>query len=202
MISEGDNSAPNLVINEYYNQPVLSSSGELVEQAYRLAWNDNGGRAAVWSGYNVGGPWGCGSAFLAFGLASGKTMNDQADTGIGRAQAGTLKLVNSFAGVKASQTLSDNGSVIIDASTGMTHVIALAGDATSSTITKPVEGQQLTIIWKQDAVGDRAYAWPANCKFANGAPPDASTTVGYQDSVTFVFDGTYWLEVSRAPAIH
>lgn len=100
-----------------------------------------------------------------------------------------------------AQTLSSNGAVTIDASTGDIQHITLAANATSSSITNATIGQRLTIAWYQDATGSRTYVWPSNVKFAGNAAPTASTTAAYRDRVSFYYDGTYWEEDSRAVAV-
>lgn len=104
-------------------------------------------------------------------------------------------------GPPTAQTLSGNGAVTIDASTGGWQIVNLAANATSSTITGAATGQVITLSWIQDATGSRTYAWPSNCKFAGGAAPTASTTASYRDNVTFRYDGTNWIEIARSVAI-
>ncbi len=101
----------------------------------------------------------------------------------------------------ATQTLSSNGAVTINALNSRGVAVTLAANATSSSITNGAAGQVLTIEWIQDATGARSYVWPSNCKFAGGAAPTASTTATYRDSVTFRFDGTSWFETGRAAAV-
>src|SRR5205823_771250 len=100
-----------------------------------------------------------------------------------------------------TQVLAAESAVVIDARQGNTHRITLEAKGNATTITNATLGQQLTIEWLQDAVGNRAYSWPANAKFAGGAAPAASTEKGYTDSVTFRYDGVNWKETSRAVGI-
>lgn len=101
-----------------------------------------------------------------------------------------------------AQTLASAGAVTIDASRGNLQVVTLQANATSSTITNPVDRQQMTVTWIQDATGGRSYAWPTNCKFAGGSAP-SDTTVAKRTSVTFVYDlaSTSWYEIFRAAAV-
>ena len=107
----------------------------------------------------------------------------------------------SLPGLLAAQTLASNGAVTISASNGNVQAVTLAANASSSAITGAVTGREITIQWIQDGTGSRTYVWPPNCKFAGGAAPSASTTAGWTDSVTFIFNGTNWLEKARATAI-
>lgn len=93
------------------------------------------------------------------------------------------------------------GAVALDASAGSLQIVSLTANASSSTILNPVAGQVLTVQWIQGLGGSHSYVWPTACKFAGGAAPSASTTVGYTDAVTFAFDGAVWKEQGRAVAI-
>jgi hypothetical protein len=103
------------------------------------------------------------------------------------------------------QNLTANAAVQIDAALGNMHVIFLNASAVSSTIINPTFGQVLTVEWIQ-TVGGRTYAWPPNCRFAGGAQPPHSSTIGYADSVTLRchYDGSSfaWHEMSRAIGVH
>ena len=103
-------------------------------------------------------------------------------------------------GAAAAQTLAASGAVTIDASTANIALVTLQANATSSSITNVHKGQRLTISWIQDATGGRTYVWPTNCKFAGGAAP-SDTTASKGTSVTFVNDGTNWIETGRAVAV-
>lgn len=94
-----------------------------------------------------------------------------------------------------------SGAVTIDAATG-NAAVTLNGNATSTTISNPTDGQDLEITYVQDATGGRTYAWPANCKFAGGSAP-SDTTASKRTSVRFVYDAatTSWYERSRAVAV-
>ena len=82
---------------------------------------------------------------------------------------------------------------------GDIHAVTLEAEASTVTIVEPVQaGQVITIEWIQGGAGGHTYTWPANCKFAGAAVPPPDLTAGRRDSVTFRYDGTNWLEVSRA----
>lgn len=114
---------------------------------------------------------------------------------------GVWKAGRGTAEARVSQTLAANGAVTIDAATGSVQSVTLQANASSSSITNPTTGQRLTITWLQDATGSRAYAWPTTCKFAGGAAPVASILAGARDRVMFEYDGTNWLEISRAVGV-
>ena len=97
---------------------------------------------------------------------------------------------------------SSGGTVTFDVSFGNIQPVTITGNVTSSSIANPSAGQVVTIAWVQGAGGSHTYAWPANCKFAAGTAPAASTTAGYTDSVTFYYNGTNWIETSRAVGVH
>jgi Pectate lyase superfamily protein len=100
----------------------------------------------------------------------------------------------------ASQSVTSSGAVTVDATAGRTQEITLSADALSTTITNP-HANRLTICWVQNSTGANTYVWPANCKFAGGSAP-SDTTANTRTSVTFTYNGTNWIEVSRAVAVH
>ena len=107
----------------------------------------------------------------------------------------------SLPGILAAQTLTVSGAVTFSAAAGNVQAVTLSANAASSAITGAVTGRELTIQWVQDGAGSRTYVWPTNCKFVGGTYPSASTTAGYTDSVTFIYNGTNWLEKARALAV-
>lgn len=103
----------------------------------------------------------------------------------------------------ATQSLATNGAVTFTPLNGGIHRVALAANATSSTIGSPAtNGHPITICWAQDATGGRTYAWPGNTRFAGGAPP-SDTTPNTMTTVTFFYDNSSgrWVETSRSVAV-
>lgn len=96
-----------------------------------------------------------------------------------------------------AQTLSVAGAATIDASTGHVQKITLGANATSSSITNPSTGQRMTIEWTQDGTGGRSYVWPANVIWTQGSAPTATRKANSSDLVTFIYDGTNWVELGR-----
>jgi hypothetical protein len=123
--------------------------------------------------------------------------------GTGQVTVGTAGAT--FAGgvvqARTTQTLAANGAVTINCNLGNIATVTLNANATSSTFSNAVTGQVLTVEWIQ-GTGTNTYAWPASCKFAGGAAPTASTSVGFLDSVTFEFNGASWIETSRSVGVH
>lgn len=116
-------------------------------------------------------------------------------------RSSTDKLSNKIIGhLAAAQTLAANGAVTMDSSAGSVQRVTLNANATSSTLTNAATNAQLTIEWIQDATGGRTYVWPTSCKFAGGAGP-SDTTASTRSSATFIHDGSFWREVSRAVAV-
>jgi hypothetical protein len=117
-----------------------------------------------------------------------------------RSQPRTLRTDAAWAAGVGTQSLAADGVVTVDASTGNTQIITLSANATSLSITNPSLGQILTLQWIQDAAGGHTYNWPAVCKFGPDGTPTVTTTANARDSVTFVYNGTNWIEVARATA--
>jgi hypothetical protein len=88
-------------------------------------------------------------------------------------------------------TTTFSATPTFDASAALSFKITLTGNVTSSTVTNPTAGEQITFIITQDGTGSRTFAWPANFRGASPIAPDA-TLVSIQ---TFIYDGTNWRAV-------
>jgi hypothetical protein len=85
----------------------------------------------------------------------------------------------------ALNTMSFSSTPTFDASLGNAQRITLTGNVTSSTLVNASAGEFLSFIICQDAVGSRAFAWPANLK--RGMTIGA--TAGTCSAQDFIFDG-------------
>jgi len=86
-------------------------------------------------------------------------------------------------------------SLTIDASAGDTVVVgALTANITAvNAPTNPTTGQRLTILFLQDGTGGRTVAgWNAVFKQAWA---DTGNTLNKRSSISFVYDGTNWIQV-------
>lgn len=95
-------------------------------------------------------------------------------------------------------TPSYGPSVAIDRTLGKTFKI-LVTDGADFTIHNPmpaVDGRETTIIVRNDGAGVMGLiTWDTAYRLA----PFVNPTAGRMQSVTFVFDGTDWIETSRTP---
>jgi parallel beta-helix repeat protein len=98
----------------------------------------------------------------------------------------------------STQTLSSNGAVTFDARAGNNLQVTLGANATSSSIINPATGQDITLTFVQDATGSRTYTWPTGIVWATGSAPTAQTAANTRDSVTLLYDGTNWNELTRS----
>lgn len=161
-------------------------------------------------------------------IRKGFTINDQAGPGIGHQyqlsngayggstlalsdattsawiwhiSGNTMGMDSGFALRRTAQSVG-SANVTIDASTTNCTVITLTANqgGNTTTITNPTDGQVLTIQWKQDATGGRTHSWHPDVWWAGGAAPNATTTAGHRDSVTFTYDAvaSRWIETSRS----
>lgn len=96
-----------------------------------------------------------------------------------------------------TQTLASNGAVTVDASTGQIQNVLLQANATSTSITNGQAGQRLTLMFQQDGSGAHTVVWPT-AKYTAATAPTVTSTANARSSVTYVYDGTVWVEQSRA----
>jgi hypothetical protein len=106
----------------------------------------------------------------------------------------------------ARQTMAAGAGGAIDPRAASHHIITLTGHQTDATFIAPgaVDGQIITIEWKQGGAGSYTYLWPNGCKFNANTAPVRSTAVGLSDIVTFRYDapsGGYLYEQSRAVGV-
>lgn len=62
-------------------------------------------------------------------------------------------------------------------------------------------GVVLTIKLTQDGTGSRAFTAPSNVKLAGGAVTLTTTATTGVSILTFMFDGTNWVEIARSLAV-
>jgi hypothetical protein len=88
---------------------------------------------------------------------------------------------------------SATGATTLDASQGNAFAFTLTGNITL-TITNPSDGQEITILFKQDATGSRSVTWPANVK-GNMTVSGTANSVSQQK---FAYDlaSTNWYAVN------
>ena len=88
-----------------------------------------------------------------------------------------------------------------DASESDVFSMTLTANVTSSTITNPVIGKEITFLLSQDSTGGWTFAFPSDVVLRTGALL-ISSGVDEVTAVTFIYDGTNWQEVSYDPDEH
>jgi hypothetical protein len=81
----------------------------------------------------------------------------------------------------------------LDASGSNAFTATLATNITTFTINNAVEGQTLSVLFKQDGTGSRTIAWPASFRWPAGSAPVLSTAAGSRDLLTAQFIDGVWL---------
>jgi hypothetical protein len=95
----------------------------------------------------------------------------------------------------------DVADLHIDPGNGNFQQFTLLNDLADSDILPAQAGTELTVQFVQASGGSQTVSWP-DAKYAAGTAPTTSTTAGYVDSVTYVYDGTNWQETARSIANH
>ncbi len=96
---------------------------------------------------------------------------------------------------------SVSGSVTIDFTSKVDHVLTLTGNVTSIAFTAPANTasalMRLSIRLVQDATGGRTVTgWPVAVKWAGGSAPTITATANKADIVTLEYDGTSYYAVA------
>lgn len=81
-----------------------------------------------------------------------------------------------------------------------TTIVTLNGNVSTLNISDAKPGMKVTLVLLQDATGGRTVGWHSSFKFAGGSAPSAPAA-GTRNILTFVYDGTNWLECSRSVAV-
>lgn len=89
------------------------------------------------------------------------------------------------------------GSPGFNRQNGSVQTVTLGGNITPSIVSGVGYGDILTLEITQDATGSRTLTWPANFKKAAGSLV-LTTTAAATDIVSMFWDGTNWIELSRA----
>jgi hypothetical protein len=96
------------------------------------------------------------------------------------------------------QAVAYASSITVDTLDGeVVNVGALTGSITINAPTNAATGQKLTFIFTQDGVGGRTVTWNAVFKVA-WTP---TTTASKINTITFIYDGTSWIQIATAIGI-
>jgi hypothetical protein len=108
---------------------------------------------------------------------------------------GVASLLGGSSKVFIAQTVSGAGTVTLDASLGDVRslTVSTAGAVVIGAPTNPTAGQEMTIEVRNTSGGALTLSWNAAFKLAAWTSP--ANTFGR--SITFIYDGTNWKEVSR-----
>ncbi len=69
----------------------------------------------------------------------------------------------------------------------------LTTNITTFTINNAVEGQAVSVLFKQDGTGNRTIAWPATFRWAGGSAPTLSTAANARDLLSAQFIDGVWI---------
>lgn len=100
----------------------------------------------------------------------------------------------------AMATAAFGDSIIFNAAAGNSIKLTLQGDVATSSIANPRNGQFLMLLICQDEAGAHRMSWPSNVMLAGGILT-VSEEPHQCDSLTMVYDGTFWMETTRAQQI-
>lgn len=89
------------------------------------------------------------------------------------------------------------GATTFNRANGQQITATLTGNITVTLTAGQIPGDELVLELTQDATGSRTVTWPANFKKAGGSLT-LSTAAGAVDVIKAAWDGTNWVEVSRA----
>lgn len=94
-------------------------------------------------------------------------------------------------------TLDFSATITIDVDEGESFDVTLTSNITGITIKNAFKGRVVTIIFIQDGTGGYTVAFTTTVKLS-GATFTITTTANAASSITLLYDGTVWREISRA----
>jgi hypothetical protein len=95
-------------------------------------------------------------------------------------------------------SLTDAGTIAVDASLGNDFRVTIAGNRTMGTPANPDNGQQILFQITQGSGGSRTLTWASGYEFSARLPqPVLSTSAGQTDLLAFIYNapGATWLFV-------
>ena len=105
---------------------------------------------------------------------------------VAQARAGTVTNpigVDTFAGIQATQVLTDGVTTTWDMSLGFNAKWTLAGNRTLA-VTNPKAGWSYVLLVYQDATGTRTVTWPATFNWGTTGAPTLTGTANKHDFIT------------------
>lgn len=147
-------------------------------------WTGSVGANDVWTFQNILG--------AGTNPTSTLTLTHTGSSGVVKVSLGTISLA--AGSITASKTINSAktavapvaGVLTLDASTGNAFRVNLNANVTSMSITNPTDGQEINIMWVQDATGSRSVAFAANLKGATTPSPGINTV----SAQAFMYDST------------
>lgn len=85
-------------------------------------------------------------------------------------------------------TLTDGATITPDCDNGNTWYVTLGGSRSFANATNPRDGQTVTLFIEQGGTGSYTLTWGSAYKFAGGAAPTLTTTVGGIDILTMKYN--------------
>lgn len=134
---------------------------------------------------------------LQFGTTAGAqsaymTTAGKLRLGTSGTPVGGLELGNAGDLVLTVSALTDAATIATDASLGNVFTVTLGGNRTMGAPTNPHTGCKIVYIITQDGTGGRTLAWNAAFKTSWS---DAGNTLNKVSTITFVYNGTNWIQV-------
>jgi hypothetical protein len=94
-----------------------------------------------------------------------------------------------FNGQYSSVLYNSGTTVAIDWNNGNVQYVTLSIGANTFTFSNPKSGGRYVLVLKQPTGGDGTATWPAAVLWSGATAPTLTTTDGYVDMITFVYDG-------------
>lgn len=133
------------------------------------------------------------------GNLTGAVLNDLTDVG-GSPVVDRTVVYRNNKGLNPDEVYAQGnvtGATTFNLSNGSTITATLTGNITVTLTNGASYGDRLSLILTQDGTGSRAVTWPSNFKKAGGTLT-LSTAASAVDTISMIWDGTNWREVSRS----
>lgn len=114
---------------------------------------------------------------------------------------GALTVSGAFTGAAASfsgraltvpHTVAAATTTTINTALSNAFIVTMGTNVTTLSLSNATAGQALSIVFKQDATGNRTIAWPGTFKWAGGAAPVLSTAANAVDFLSAQFIDGAW----------
>jgi len=183
---------PSPVVSGYYDNGAFTSDVSSVYDTASGGWQKVGGSFNVLTGYTL--------LDVRVSLPDNASVVYLGGVEVTYGEAMTPFVTNRLiqGGDYGYTVVGSSATPAFDSTSASMQLITLTADVTAVTLPNPIPGKPLVLQFVQNGTGGwTVTGWPASVKWSGGVAPVMSAAANAISTVTLVYNGTNWMELSR-----